>query len=748
MRRAAALLCLLVVGLVLAACSGNDTTTRKQAGEAGTATVPATSAATIQGDVTVFAASSLTDAFTEIGNGFMQAHPGVRVRFNFAASSTLRTQLEQGARADVFASADQIQMDSARKAGVLDGPDAIFVKNKLVVITPAANPGKIETVGDLARPGLKLVLTDKAVPIGAYARTSLEKMSADPAYGSDFGAKVLGNVRSEEANVRAVVTKVQLGEADAGIVYASDVTSAVAKDIRALPIPDQFNAIASYMIAVVRDAPNPVVAAAFIRHVRSPAAQDVLRRNNFFVDAETGSAWSPVADVPLRLVQQRAYSESFSVGGEVNAPRRYTLADLQALPSEESDVQFLGGGRLQQHSYTGVPLYDLLIAAEPRFDPDANNDALGWVIRVEATDGYVVVLGWGEIDPGFAGTRVLVAYAEDGEPLGETDGMARLVVPGDERGGRYVSNIASIRVQRAEGPAPVNIYHAGSLNSVLTRDIGPGFTAATGVPFAHTSGPSVGLANQIRAGQIQPDVFLSADAEVNNVLLGDANGNRARWYLTFARTRMVLAYSPASRFRADFEAAAAGERPWYEVLETPGLVWKRGDPRTDPGGYRGVFVFALAERYYGIPGLKDRLLQGDDNEAQIFAGDYQTVVRGEADAVVTYITNAIDNGLPYIQLPDEIDQSNLDLAAWYAGVAYTNPQGQTFRGTPAVYGMTIPTGARNPAGAAAFVRYLLSPPSREALAAAGFLPAAVLAGGDPAALPASLHDLIEGAYAP
>lgn len=251
--------------------------------------VATTAAPTLRGDLSVFAAASLTDAFNELGAEFVKANPNVTPKFNFAASSALRTQLEQGAKADLFASADQIQMENAVKANVIDGPSQLFVKNKLVVIYPTNNPAKIGRIQDLANPGVKFVLTDKAVPIGAYARTALEKMSADPAFGADFGQKVLANLKSEEANVRAVVTKVQLGEADAGIVYASDVTPAVAGQIQSLLIPDQFNTIATYPIAVVRDASNKTAAQAFIAFVRSPRGQEILKKWNFIVDTETAA---------------------------------------------------------------------------------------------------------------------------------------------------------------------------------------------------------------------------------------------------------------------------------------------------------------------------------------------------------------------------------------------------------------------------------------------------------------------------
>lgn len=268
---------LVALAMLLPACGGE----RRAAAPAA--------APPVTGEVTVFAASSLTDAFTELGTAFSAAHPGASVRFSFAASTTLRTQLEQGAKADVFASADQPQMDAARKAGVLNGEDRLFAKNTLVAIYPAGNPGRISSIEDLARPGLKLVLTDKNVPAGAYARAALEKMSTDGRYGAGFGQRVLANLKSEEANVRAVVTKVQLGEADAGIVYASDVTPAVAAAVRSLPLPAPFTTTATYPIAMVNGAPNPTAARAFIQFVRSAAGQAILKRWNFIIDADTGA---------------------------------------------------------------------------------------------------------------------------------------------------------------------------------------------------------------------------------------------------------------------------------------------------------------------------------------------------------------------------------------------------------------------------------------------------------------------------
>ncbi|HEY7295578.1 MAG TPA: extracellular solute-binding protein, partial [Dehalococcoidia bacterium] len=424
------------------------------------------------------------------------------------------------------------------------------------------------------------------------------------------------------------------------------------------------------------------------------------------------------------------FSSSFQLGGMVGSPKSYALADLQALPVQTETVDFMAGDGAHHVSYTGALLWDLVSAAGPQFDPNTKNDQLRWYVRIDASDGYEAIVALGEIAPNFEHKPVLVAYMADGALLGPSDGMARLVVPGDTAGGRYVSNITNISVLRADQPAaaqpsaaaaraqPMNqvvIYHAGSLTDAVQNAIGPGFTAASGYPFTDTAGPSVMLANQIRSGQINPDVFMSADAEAVNLLIGPQNGDKARWFLVMGRTRMVIAYSPKSRFKADLDAAAAGQLPWYQVLQEPGFVLKRGDPRTDPSGYRDVFVFELAERYYGIPGLANAIMGSPDNDEQITSAVPDGLNDGSVDAYVSYITTAQQSGLPYIQLPDEVDQSNTGMADIYAAVSYTNPQGQTFHGTPAVYGVTIPTGASNEAGAEAFVRYLFSDSGRQAL---------------------------------
>jgi molybdate transport system substrate-binding protein len=234
----------------------------------------------IKGDLVVFAAASLSGAFKEIGKAFEAANPGVQITFNFAGSQILRTQLEQGASADVFAAADHKNMDglvTEKLIGVGGYQD--FATNQLVVIMPKDNPADIKSLGDLTRPGLKLILADKTVPAGNYARQVLEKMNGDPAYGSDFSQKVLANLVSNETDVKQVVAKVELGEGDAGIVYVTDAMAS--PDLQTIPIPGQFNIIARYPIASLLNAPNPELAQAFVAYVTSTNGQEILKKWGF-----------------------------------------------------------------------------------------------------------------------------------------------------------------------------------------------------------------------------------------------------------------------------------------------------------------------------------------------------------------------------------------------------------------------------------------------------------------------------------
>lgn len=227
-------------------------------------------------ELQVFAASSLTDPFTEIGAAFEAQHPETHVRFNFAGSPTLRAQMAQGAPADVYASADERNMRQALDEGLVEADTEPFTRNELAILIPSDNPGGVREPADLAKPGRKVVLAGAEVPVGGYARQALRKMAADPAFGTGFDERVLANVVSNEPNVKAVVAKVQLGEADAGIAYTSDVTPELAGDIDSIPIPEAYNVAATYPVAVATDARDAETAREFVEFLLSDEAQAIL----------------------------------------------------------------------------------------------------------------------------------------------------------------------------------------------------------------------------------------------------------------------------------------------------------------------------------------------------------------------------------------------------------------------------------------------------------------------------------------
>jgi molybdate transport system substrate-binding protein len=243
-------------------------------GDADRATTeaPATTAeaggAALGGSLVVLAAASLTDAFTEIGDAFSAANPDVTVTFSFAASSALVTQINEGAPADVFASADEANMERLRHAGAIAGDPEVFATNRLQIIVEAGNPLGIDEVADLADPGLLFVTAAPEVPIGRYTQEVFAN------------AGVAVTPVSLEENVRAVVSKVVLGEADAGIVYASDVLAAGAQ-AEGVEIPDELNVVARYPIAVLAEAAEPELARAFVAFVVGPEGQRILASYGF-----------------------------------------------------------------------------------------------------------------------------------------------------------------------------------------------------------------------------------------------------------------------------------------------------------------------------------------------------------------------------------------------------------------------------------------------------------------------------------
>jgi len=235
--------------LVSATCSGSS--------------APAAIGGTVPGggtsELVVFAASSLAGAFTQIGNDFEAEHQGATVTFNFGPSDGLAAQIESEGTADVFASASPTWMDDVREKGPGISDRTDFAQNKLVVIVPSDNPAGIASLADLAKPGVKLVLAAEGVPVGDYARQALTS--------AGIANRAEANIVSNEEDDASVVAKVTSGEADAAIVYASDVTPAVAPTVKAIQVPDDVNVIATYAIAVVTGTKVPDLARAFVGYV-------------------------------------------------------------------------------------------------------------------------------------------------------------------------------------------------------------------------------------------------------------------------------------------------------------------------------------------------------------------------------------------------------------------------------------------------------------------------------------------------
>ena len=250
---------IVAIGIAVALCSA-----------CGTSAPASSSPVALSGTITVFAASSLTAAYMAIGKDFEKNHPGSMVKFNFGGSSTLVAQIQQGAIGDVFASADQANMQKAIDTGLVAGAATVFARNRLAIVVAAGNPKHILGLSDLAHSGLVVVLCAPAVPCGHYAVQALQKtgVTVKPA--------------SQETDVKAVVSKVALGEADAGIVYVTDVTDVKAggTTVQGVEIPLPQNVVADYPVAILKDSQDSPLATAFISYLLG-AGQSTLGRYGF-----------------------------------------------------------------------------------------------------------------------------------------------------------------------------------------------------------------------------------------------------------------------------------------------------------------------------------------------------------------------------------------------------------------------------------------------------------------------------------
>lgn len=331
---------MLVVLLVSAACTPQATPTAPASPAVSPTKAPAqvTTAKTL----TVLAAASLTESFNELGKLFETQNPGVKVLFSYAGSQQLAQQLDQGADADVFASASAKYMDAAVTSKRVNQGDAkTFIQNRLVLIFPKDNPGGLKTLKDLAKAGLKLDLADKAVPVGQYTLDFLDKAVKDASFDAQFKESVLKNVVSYENNVKAVVTKVSLGEADAGIVYVTDITADASAKIGRLDIPDALNTVATYPIAPISNSKNPDLAKAFVALVLSKDGQALLAKYGFL----PATSAAQVTPAPAAA---DSFSVSDALGRSVTfqkAPQRIVLVGKAVIMIADAVYMFPEAGK-------------------------------------------------------------------------------------------------------------------------------------------------------------------------------------------------------------------------------------------------------------------------------------------------------------------------------------------------------------------------------------------------------------------
>ncbi len=271
--------------------------------------------------------------------------------------------------------------------------------------------------------------------------------------------------------------------------------------------------------------------------------------------------------------------------------------------------------------------------------------------------------------------------------------------------------------------APVlRVAYAGSMGVVMDQSLGPGFAKTHGASYEGVGQGSFALARLLAAKQMQADVFVAITPGPIKVVQAAGLAGRA---VPVASTRMVVIYSPGSRFATDFAAAARGGRPWYEVLRQPGLRFGRTDPAVDPQGANALLTLQLAERYYRQPGLLAQLAGDAQNPAQIFAEPslMSRLQAGQIDAAIGYASAAYSHHLPMIALPDEIDLAQPSMQeAWYAKAGLTLADGKKLQARPLVFYATVLRNARQAALGAAFVRLLQSAEGQAAFRERGYDP--------------------------
>ena len=261
----------------------------------------------------------------------------------------------------------------------------------------------------------------------------------------------------------------------------------------------------------------------------------------------------------------------------------------------------------------------------------------------------------------------------------------------------------------------VNVLYAGSLVNLMERGIGPAFDKATGDTFQGFAGGSNKIANEIKGKLRQGDIFVSANPKVNDTLMGEANGNWVNWYITFAQSPLVIGYSPSSKFAADFKS-----KPWYEVLQEPGIRIGRTDPKLDPKGALTVKLMSAAEAFYKSPGLSQKVIGAPENPEQVLPEEALVgrLQSGQLDVGFFYSTETADAKIPAVTLPAEI-------------------------GPKAVYTVTILHNAPNATDADQFLAFFLGPDGKKIMKERGLDVQKLSLAGDAGGLPNAVKTLLD-----
>ena len=293
----------------------------------------------------------------------------------------------------------------------------------------------------------------------------------------------------------------------------------------------------------------------------------------------------------------------------------------------------------------------------------------------------------------------------------------------------------------AAAESRVSVLYAGSLGNLMEIDLGPAFSRATGYKYLGEAKGSLLSAHLIKEQLRTPDVFISADPKVNLLLMGPENGNLVRWYATIFGNELVLGYHPNSRFADQLKQLGANDIRLYAILQQKGFRLGRGDPELEPKGYRTLFLFDLAEKYYRQPGLAMKILHDSEHPTLVFPEEQleARLEAGQLDAGIFYRNEIAEHNLPFIAFPRELNLSDPALDSYYSSATYVNPKGVTYSGSAIVYTITIPEHSQNRDGAIALVSFLLADEGRKIVEKHALRPVQPLVSGEIEAIPSALQ---------